>query len=154
MESDDILEGSLGGWIVDEKDTLGPSQVSEEISVNGEQTRSYPLLPITIPENLTRPLNDIQDKYTIIWQSHGFLAGTWGCPSRSRSRMFLKWHARRSGIGRLEGVTSSMYEETTPRTPASETGWLMKSLLDKRLTRRLTYRTDNQERIAKGDITM
>lgn len=81
MESDDILEGSLGGWIIDEKDTLGSSQVPEEASVSNEQTRSYPLLPITIPENFTRPLDDIQDKYTIVRQSHGFLAGTWECPS-------------------------------------------------------------------------
>jgi hypothetical protein len=61
VESNDILEGSLGGWIVDEKNTLGPSQVSEEASVSNERTRSYPFSPITIPEDFTRPLNDIQD---------------------------------------------------------------------------------------------
>jgi hypothetical protein len=33
--------------------------------------------PITIPENLAWPLNDIQDKDTIIRQPHGFLVGTW-----------------------------------------------------------------------------
>ena len=45
VESDDILEGSLGGWIVDEKDTLGPSQIPEEVSVRMNEPgriHSYP----------------------------------------------------------------------------------------------------------------
>jgi hypothetical protein len=88
VESDDILEGCLGGWVVDKKNTLGPSQVPEEAPVSNERTQSYPLLPNTIPENFTRPLNDIQDKDTIIWQSHGLLAGTWECPSHHDHECF------------------------------------------------------------------
>lgn len=58
--------------------------------------------------------------------------------------MFLKWYARRSGIGRLEGVTSSsLYEETTPLIPASEMVVMMRNLQDKRLTRGRTYGTNN-----------
>jgi hypothetical protein len=39
VKSNDILEGSLGGRIVDEKDTLGPSQVPEEASVSYEPAK-------------------------------------------------------------------------------------------------------------------
>jgi hypothetical protein len=59
MESHDILERNRRGWIVDKKDTVGPSQI-----------------PIALPKNIAWPLDDIQDKDTIICQPHRFLVGT------------------------------------------------------------------------------
>jgi hypothetical protein len=66
VESYDILEGGQRGRVVDEKDTMGPSQVPEEASVSNEINRSYLVSPITLPKNLAWPLNDIQDEDTII----------------------------------------------------------------------------------------
>jgi len=77
IESHDVLEGGLRSRIVDEKDTMGPRQVPEEASVNNERDGSKMLLPITIPKIFTWPRDDIQDKDTIVRQSHGFLVGTW-----------------------------------------------------------------------------
>jgi hypothetical protein len=76
MESHDILERNRRGWIVDKKDTVGPSQIPEEASVSDERNWSYVLLPIALPKNIAWPLDDIQDKDSIICQPHRFLVGT------------------------------------------------------------------------------
>jgi hypothetical protein len=77
VKSHDILERNRRGWVVNEKDAMGPSQIPEEASVSNERDRSYPLLPITLSKNIAWPLDDIQDKDTIISQPHGFLVGSW-----------------------------------------------------------------------------
>lgn len=76
MESRDVLEGIWRGRVVYKEDTMGSSQVAEKSSVSNERNRSHLHLPITLPKNVAWPLDDIQDKDAIIWQSHGFLVGT------------------------------------------------------------------------------